>query len=111
MPHADSIGVMIENLAIGNRKSAMSFNDLGPDLIRFYCAERSCFLTTVIFTSDGYCARVMHCISRNHTFRLVPVSSAGVHVAIKTREVAARDLDPNAMSRFKVITRRHWLTM
>src|SRR6185503_7215885 len=50
----------------------------------------------------------MHGITRDNTLRLVEVVSTRVQIAIEAWEVAARDLDTNAMSGFEVIARHHW---
>ena len=52
---------------------------------------------------------MMHYIPSNHTLCFVVIPAARVQVAIETREVAARNLDPDAMTGFEVIAGRHRL--
>src|SRR5690349_10626589 len=51
----------------------------------------------------------MYSITRDHAFSFVVIATTRVQVAIEPREVAARDLDPNAMTGFKVIAGGHRL--
>src|SRR5215467_13789298 len=51
----------------------------------------------------------MYCITSDDAFSFVEITTARVQVAIETREVAARDLDPDAMTGFKIIAGRHRL--
>lgn len=52
---------------------------------------------------------MMYLIVGDDTFRLIVISSTGIQVSIKAREVAARYFDPNSMSGFEVIARDHRL--
>src|ERR1043165_9292466 len=51
----------------------------------------------------------MYCITSDDAFCFVVIVTTRVQVAIETREVAARDLDPDAMTSFKVIAGGHRL--
>ena len=44
-----------------------------------------------------------------NAFGFIPIIPAGVHIAIETRKIAARDLDPEPMSGSKVVTGGHRL--
>jgi hypothetical protein len=51
----------------------------------------------------------MNCITSDNSFSFVVIATARIQVAVETREIAARDLDPDAMTGFKVIAGGHRL--
>src|SRR6266568_7779473 len=77
------------NIGLGRLRPHLS-NDRNPDLRRILL-------------------RVMHDVMRDHSMRFVIVPAAGVQVAIKAREVAAGNLQANAMAGLKEVARIHWL--
>ena len=47
----------------------------------------------------------------DYTFRLVVIFATRIHVPIEPREVAARDLESNPITRLEVVPGRHWLSV
>ena len=52
---------------------------------------------------------MVHLVVRHHALRFVVIVPAGVHVPVEAREIAARNLDADAMARRKVVARGHRL--
>src|SRR5215813_586329 len=50
----------------------------------------------------------MHYIMSHYAVDFIVVMAASVHIPVKAREVAARDLDPDSMACVKVIAGSHW---
>src|ERR1043166_220660 len=51
----------------------------------------------------------MYCITSDDAFGLVVIATARIQVPIETWKIAARDLDPDAMTGFKIIAGGHRL--